>query len=325
MIKRAIPILIFIAVIYSLLSFTHRVPAYVPGKLAVKTIIVDAGHGGKDNGAHGDYSYEKNVCLDIAMQLGQKLEEAFPNVKILYTRNSDTYPEIRARADFANKNGGDLFISIHANAAPAIRHTKFKGYRTETYYRKKGKKRVKATHRVPKYDVYYTPNPMNGTETYIWAADRTEAKGEFIGERMSEEIYDSSEYTPDVNDPEFRAKSLLWTKKYFDKSLLLASLVEEEFGDAGRASRGVKQRNWKGIWVLQATAMPSILVETGFLTYKSEEDYLNSSKGQEEIADNVFKAVKRYLTLTNGKQNGDDTNSLNDVRPKKPAPPNTKK
>jgi len=316
MIKKLPLLFLFVLSVYVLGSFRKSADNMPAKKPSVKTIIVDAGHGGKDNGAHGEYSYEKNVCLDIAMQLGKKLEEAFPDIKILYTRTSDTYPEIKARADFANKNGGDLFISIHANAAPAIRHTTFKGYRTETYYRRKGGKRVKATHRVPKYDVYYTPNPMNGTETYIWAADRTEAKGEFVGERVSEEIYDSSEYSPDINDPEFKTKSLLWTKKYFDKSLLLASLVEEEFGNGGRASRGVKQRNWKGIWVLQATAMPSILVETGFITYKSEEEYLNSEKGQDEIAESVFTAVKRYLAATDGKQLGDSNSFNNKQQPK---------
>ena len=271
-------------------------------KPSIRTIIIDAGHGGKEPGAKGDYSFEKDICLDIALKLGKKMEKEFPDIKILYTRTTDVYPPIKARADFANANHGDLFISIHANAAPKIRHSKFAGYRTQVYYTGKGKKRKKHTRKVPKYDVYYTDNPSNGTETFIWAADRTDEKENSIGsDVVSEDTYDSTEYVPDINDPEFKAKALLWTKRFFSKSYLLATMVEEEFVKEGRLSRGVKQRNEKGIWVLQATSMPSILVETGFVTHRPDEDYLNSEKGQEEIATNVLEAVKRYRAATENK------------------------
>jgi N-acetylmuramoyl-L-alanine amidase len=273
-------------------------PVSGPKKPLISTIIVDAGHGGYDVGAKGDYSYEKNICLAIAMKLGKKLEEEFPNTKILYTRTTDAYPQNKWRADFANANKGDLYISIHANSAPKIKHSKFAGYKTQVYYTGKGKNRKKKTRRVPTYKVTYTDNPSKGTETYIWASDRSDEKGDFVTERMSEDVNDSTEFAPDINDPEFKAKSLLWTKRYFDKSMLLASLVEEEFVKEGRPSRGVKQRNEKGIWVLQATAMPSILVETGFISHRPDEDYLNSKKGQEEIASNIVKAVKRYKAAT---------------------------
>ncbi|THU34864.1 N-acetylmuramoyl-L-alanine amidase [Niastella caeni] len=265
-----------------------------PIKPGIKTIIIDAGHGGHDPGAHGDYSNEKSVCLAIALKLGKKLEEEFPDIKIFYTRTKDTYPAIKARADFANSHKGDLFISIHANAAPKIKHSKFIGYKTQVYYTRKGKKRIKHTRRVKKYKVYYTDNPSRGTETYIWAADRSDEKGGFVTERMAEEVNDSTEYAPDINDPEFKAKSLLWTKRYFTKSLLLANLVQEEVAKDGRLNRGVKQRNEKGIWVLQATAMPSILVETGYITHSADEAYLNSQKGQNDMASAIVKAVKRY-------------------------------
>jgi len=265
-----------------------------PIKPGIKTIIIDAGHGGQDPGAHGNYSTEKKVCLAIALKLGQKLEAEFPEIKIYYTRTKDTYPAIKARADFANTHKGDLFISIHANAAPKIKHSKFIGYKKEAYYTRKGKKRIKHTRKVRKYKVTYTDNPTRGTETYIWAADRTDEKGGFVSERMAEEVNDSTEYAPDMNDPEFKAKSLLWTKRFFNKSLLLASLVQEEVARNGGLDRGVKQRNEKGIWVLQATAMPSILVETGYITHSSDEAYLNSKKGQDEMADAIVKAVKRY-------------------------------
>src|SRR5690606_41575279 len=182
--------------------------------------------------------------------------------KVLYTRTTDVYPELRARADFANANKGDLFVSIHVNSAAKIRHTKLVGYRTQTYYVGTGANRVKKTRKVHRYETYYTPNPAKGTETYIWAAYRTAQKADNLAnEALKEEIYEGEESIPDLDDPEFKARALLWTKRYFDKSLLLATLVEEEFVKAGRVSRGVKQRNEKGIWVLQATGMPSIRVE----------------------------------------------------------------
>lgn len=272
-------------------------------KGSLRTIIVDAGHGGKATGAKGAFSYEKDICLDVALKLGKKLEQEFPEMKILYTRTTDVYTDNRWRADFANSNKGDLFISIHVNAAPKIRHNKFAGYRTQVYYTGKGKKRKKHTRRVPKYTVYYTNNPSHGTETYIWAADRSDEKEQFVGSDMNspEVLEDSTEYTPDINDPEFKAKALLWTKRYFDKSYMLANFVEEAFIGVGRFSRGVKQRNEKGIWVLQATSMPSILVETGFITYKEDEVYLNSEKGQDEIAENILSAVKKYKQVTEGR------------------------
>jgi N-acetylmuramoyl-L-alanine amidase len=111
---------------------------------------------------------------------------------------------------------------------------------------------------------------------------------------MAEDVDEGDEYVPDLNDPEFKARSLLWTKRFFNKSLLLATLVQEEMARNGRINRGVKQRNEKGIWVLQATAMPSILVETGYITHSADEAYLNSKKGQDEMASAIVKAVKRY-------------------------------
>lgn len=285
---------LFVLMLFS----SKKIPAQGSSKSALKTIIVDPGHGGSDVGARGEYSFEKDICLDIGLKVGKKLEQEFPDTRILYTRTTDTYPAIKARADFANANKGDLFLSIHVNAAPKIRHSKFLGYKIQTYYTGKGKNRKKRTRKVPQYKVTYSDNPSRGTETFIWAADRTDEKEKFVGNDVaSEEVYDSTEFVPDLNDPEFKAKALLWTKKFFDKSYLLASMVEEEFVKEGRVSRGVKQRNEKGIWVLQATSMPSILVETGFITHAPDEAYLNSEKGQDRIAENIVNAVKRFKEI----------------------------
>jgi N-acetylmuramoyl-L-alanine amidase len=298
------PVTFLISILFIAVQFSFTASdIYGQQRAQLRTIIVDAGHGGRATGAKGTFSYEKDICLDVALKLGKKLETEFPELKILYTRTTDVYTDNRWRADFANSNKGDLFVSIHVNAAPKIRHSKFAGYKTQVYYTGKGKKRKRHTKKVPRYTVYFTDNPSMGTETYIWAADRSDEKEEFIAQDVNspEVTEDSTEYAPDINDPEFKAKALLWTKRYFDKSYMLASFVEEAFIGQGRFSRGVKQRNEKGIWVLQATSMPSILVETGFITYKKDEEYLNSEKGQDEIADNVLAAIKKYKQVTEGK------------------------
>lgn len=282
------------------MSFDLHPPVHKRKKSPIRTIIVDAGHGGYATGAKGHYSLEKNVTLAIAMKVGKMLEEEYPDVKILYTRTTDKYVANRDRADFANANKGDLYLCIHANSMNKVKHQKFAGYRKETYYVGTGKNRQKKTRKVPKYTYWYTDDDAHGTETFIWAADRTDYKAEYVGDRMSTEEIDSSEAVPDINDPEFQAKSLLWTKKFFEKSLKLATYCQEEFVKIKRFDRGVKQRTWEGIWVLQATAMPSVLVETGFLSDRKEEDYLNSKKGQEEIAESIFEAVKRYKTDMDG-------------------------
>jgi N-acetylmuramoyl-L-alanine amidase len=270
-------------------------------KPVLSTIIVDPGHGGVDPGAIGQINTEANVALAIGLKLGKRLEEEFPNTKIIYTRTTDELPgglkdkneANRLRAQMANEAKGDLFISIHANAA---------GKKAGGWYakRKVGTKKVKNKKgkivTVPVYENYYVKNWQHGTETFIWAADRNVFKSEAINQTGDEggEISDDSTDILDLNSPEAMIRAQLYEKKYFAKSLQLATFVEEEFVKGGRVSRGVKQRNEKGIWVLQATGMPSILVETGFVTHTEEEQYINSEKGQEEIVTAILNAVKRY-------------------------------
>jgi N-acetylmuramoyl-L-alanine amidase len=261
----------------------------------LRTIVIDAGHGGHDGGARGVYSSEKDICLGVAMKLGQAIERELPDVKVIYTRTSDIYPELHARAKQANQNKGDLFISIHVNAAPPVQHKEFTGYKTVTSYTGKGKKKKKVTRKVPQYRYYSTPNPAKGTETYIWGAHKNEDKEVAIRDI-------------DPNSPEFIALSLLKTKQFFKRSATLAGFVEEQFTKVGRISRGQKQRQ-VGIWVLQATAMPSILVETGYITNRSEEDYLNSESGQKEIANCITVALKSYVTWLEKNQTQTDKNA----------------
>jgi len=289
--RRIIGVLIFVAVLPFAFAFKNA-PLKKKG---VQTIIIDPGHGGKDQGAKGAFTTEARICLSVGLKLGKAIEEKFPGVKVLYTRKTDILagnkPDKnqanRYRAEFANQSGGDLFIAVHANAAPPIKHKVESGYK----WVGKGKKRRK----VKTYKYYYTPNPSHGTETFIWAADRADAKSGTITPDDEFGETDSTIVIPDINDPVMKAFQLLYTKKYFENSLHFANLIEAEFVKEGRFSRGVKQRNEKGIWVLQATGMPSVLVETGFITDKDEEVYLDSEKGQNEIVENITGALANYI------------------------------
>lgn len=289
--RRIITVLIFVAVLP--FAFAFRIAPLK--KKGVQTIIIDPGHGGKDQGAKGAFTTEARICLSVGLKLGKAIEEKFPGVKVLYTRTTDVLPgnkpdknqALRYRAEFANQSGGDLFIAVHVNAAPKIKHKVESGYK----WVGKGKKRKK----VKAYKYYYTPNPSHGTETFIWAADRTDDKSGTITPDDEFGETDSTIVIPEINDPIMKAFQLLYTKKYFENSLHFANLIEAEFVKGGRFSRGVKQRNEKGIWVLQATGMPSVLVETGFITDKDEEEYLDSEKGQNEIVDNLTNALANYI------------------------------
>ncbi len=269
-----------------------------PKQNTLRTIVIDAGHGGKDFGAKGAYSYEKNVTLAIALKLQATLQQALPDVKIVMTRTTDVFDNPRVKANKANSAGGDLFLCIHCNAAPAIKHSEQTGYKTETYYTGKGKTKKKHTKKVPTYHVWYTPNPAAGTETYIWGAQKNDDKEVAMQENAS--LYIDSNLAKQIGDfdpssPENNILYSLKTQQYFQRSANLAIDVENELEKIGRASRGAKQRQ-VGIWVLQATAMPSILVETGYISNPQEEDYLNSVDGQQQICDAITKAVQHYKT-----------------------------
>jgi N-acetylmuramoyl-L-alanine amidase len=183
------------------------------------------------------------------------------------------------------------------NAALPQRHSEYTGTKKVTYYTGKGKNRKKKTKEVPQYRYYTTPSPAKGAETYIWGSHKNDDKEIAIRENapmLQEDNYKENYGDMDVNSPEFIALSLLKTKQFFRRSATLAAFVQDEFGKVGRVDRDVRQRQ-VGIWVLQATAMPSILVETGYITNREEEDYLNSAKGQQETADCIINAVRSYI------------------------------
>ncbi|TMI68477.1 MAG: N-acetylmuramoyl-L-alanine amidase [Bacteroidetes bacterium] len=292
-----------------LLSFADKNKTLQP-KATIKTLIIDPGHGGIDPGARGSFSNEADVALSVSLKFGKALQQEFPDLKIIYTRTTDVMPGnkptkdqgLRYRADLANSSNGDLFIAIHCNAAPDIHHRELIGYKKATVMVGKGKKRRKVTKKVPQYRHWNTPNPANGTETYIWAVNKNDIKvnsvnkTEYYGEIDSTDTDVSSNIElPDPSDPLEKARMLIYAQQYFRKSLNLADIVEKGFQAQGRTYRGgVKQRNDKGIWVLQATGMPSILVEIGFVSNPEEEKYINSDRGQQEIVDNLVNSFRTY-------------------------------
>jgi N-acetylmuramoyl-L-alanine amidase len=273
----------------------------------IRTIIVDAGHGfkgtvGARHGSFGTEVSEDQISYEVAKRLVSVLQKEMPEVKILESRPSIYFVENKARAEFANNNKGDLFVSIHCNYVPKLREVVREGSRKETYYvttgKGKNKKRVKKTRTVPVYKTYYHANPAHGTETYVFAAHKQDDKEDFIlenGDIFSNEEDDGT-INANINDPIVKQQVALWTKQFFGNSVKLASIVEEEFVNIGRFSRGVKQRQ-KGIWVLQATAMPSILIELGFLSHRPEEEYLISAEGQQQMVESIARSIKRYKEL----------------------------
>lgn len=275
----------------------------------IKTLIIDPGHGGIDPGAVGTISTEATIALQVSKKLGDTLAKLYPEMKIIYTRTADVLPGnsptidagLKYRANLANQSGGDLFIAIHLNSAGRKaggwyeRKVVDKIPRTKTY--KKGKKTYTKNYYEYVYENVWVENKAKGTETYVWAMNKNDSKINSVtrNNEYSGEIDSTSTLAmPDPSDPVEKARMLIYAQNYFRKSLELASEIQEQFKDAGRVDRGVKQRNDKGIWVLQATGMPSILIEIGFISNTEEEQYMASEEGQREIVSNILTALKKY-------------------------------
>jgi len=277
----------------------------------LKTIIVDAGHGGTDGGASGQYenslrSKEKDVTLAISKKLVAELKKQLPDLDVVPTRTTDIYQHPREKARIANENKGDLFLCIHADSGPLKTGRRQIGSRTVTKYKVsytgKGKKRKKISTPYsvtePVYEYYKIPLTIKGTSVYIFGAHKTSDKLNAIKKQGVDFEIETGEadssYDPiDFSTPEGRMIANIYAKMYQEKSDKLALLVNEEVEKTGRAALGVNQRQ-TGIWVLQATNMPAILVETGYINNPEDERYLNSEKGQQELAELITKAVIRY-------------------------------
>ena len=232
----------------------------------IKTVVIDAGHGGHDAGCSGKHSKEKHITLKVAKQLKNYIKDAFPDVQIILTRETDVFVPLHHRSAIANKNNADLFISIHCNAAP---HS----------------------------------SSVKGTETYVMGLHKTESNLS-VAKRENSVILEETDYANhydgfDPNSPMAHITFSLFQNAYQEQSIVFADLIEKQFSQrAGRKSRGVKQA---GFLVLYKTAMPSVLVESGFLTNQSEEDFLKSTYGQEIISSAIYRAFKEYKVLVEEK------------------------
>jgi N-acetylmuramoyl-L-alanine amidase len=250
----------------------------------VKTIVIDAGHGGAKSGAVGSYSMEKNIALQVALKLGKKFEEDMPDVKILYTRKTDVDVEFHKRAALANDNKADIFISIHCNSMPDRRVVT--GYKTV-----RGKK-------VAQYG-YVKNKSTSGTETFVAGSHRLDEQDVAIRENAdikSEKNYKQNYDGYDPNDPETFIILSLFKNTFRDKSLKLARLMQNAYtNDNNRVNRGVKEQ---GILILQRCGMPAVLTEIGFISNPDEENYMNSASGQAEIVNAIFKSVHTYKKET---------------------------
>jgi len=225
----------------------------------VKKIILDAGHGGKDSGALGKFSKEKDIALQVALELGNLIKQHMSDVKVLYTRQRDEFIPLHQRANIANKNNTDVFISIHCNAA--MKNKKAHGIEIFTMGLETSNKNLAVTKRENAVILIED----NSTDKYLGF---------------------------DPASPESHILFSLYQNAYTENSLKLAQHIEKGFTMyTPRKSRGVKQ---DGFLVLWQTTAPSVLVEVGFITNPEEEKYLNQKLGQTQIATAIFEGFKNY-------------------------------
>ncbi len=228
---------------------------------AVSRIVIDAGHGGKDPGNLGTGRYkttEKAIALKVALLVGGYIEKAFPDVEVLYTRDDDTFVPLHERTKFANAKGADLFISVHCDA--------------------------------------FTREGANGSGSYVMGDAKTEANLRMAQREnnaiLLEEDRDENYGGIDPTSPEGLIELSLRQNTHIKQSLKFAQTVQDQIRErVGRTDRGVKQAPF---WVICYTTMPSVLIELGFLTNKEEEDFLQSTQGQEYIASAIYRAFKEY-------------------------------
>jgi N-acetylmuramoyl-L-alanine amidase len=238
------------------ISAISELPEFKQSKLL--TVVIDAGHGGKDPGTHGVSLKEKDLVLKVALKFGGYIEKNLPDVKVVYTRKDNTFVPVEERARIANNNKANLFISIHANASPSA-----------TAY---------------------------GTETWVMGLDKSE-KNMSVSKRENAVILLEENYIEryegfDPKSPESQILFELTQSAFKENSLKMAAKVEQQFKNrVGRRSLGVKQGPF---WVLWATTMPSILIELGFLTNEKEEQYLINDANVDLMASGIYRAFKEY-------------------------------
>ena len=252
---------LFVFTIFIITNTHSGYSAEIPPNKEKFVVVLDAGHGGKDPGNMGNGFKEKDIALSIILKIGQALEK-YEGVEVVYTRKSDVFVELFERGRIANEANADLFVSVHCNS-----HS----------------------------------SQASGTETFVLGLNRNETNFEVAKKENSviylEENYEVTYEGYDPNSPESFIGLTIMQEEYLDQSILLADMVQKEFtNDLKRKDRGVKQM---GLIVLHQTYMPSVLVETGFLTNNQEGPYLNSNRGQQDMARAITEAIVQYSKTIN--------------------------
>lgn len=246
----------------------------------IKTIVIDAGHGGHDGATRGIYSREKDVALQVALRLGKAVEESLKDVKVVYTRSTDVFIPLYERIGLANRIKADLFISIHCNSM---------GYRkVVSYYKKDSRGR-----KIPVYKSVRETSTQ-GTETFVSGFGRLDEQDVVMRENESillEKDYKENYEGYDPKDPESIIMLSLMKNAFREQSIKLASFMQDEYSISGRIDRGVKEQS---LAVLARAGMPAVLTEIGFVSNPDEEEYMNSDAGQNEIVNNLLKAIQTY-------------------------------
>lgn len=239
-------------------------------------VVIDAGHGGKDPGAVRGKIREKDINLGVAIALGNLIKENMNDVKVVFTRNKDTYLTLNERSDKANKEKANLFISIHTNSTAAKNTT------------------------------------ARGADTYILGLARSDENLE-VAKRENSVIMLEDDYTTkyegfDPNSPESYIIFEFMTNKYMEQSLEFASSIQSQFKNrAKRVDRGVRQA---GFLVLRKSSMPSVLIELGFINNASEATFLNSKEGQKKMAESIYEGFRKYKRDFDKKGGKLDKNSI---------------
>ena len=223
----------------------------------IQTIVIDAGHGGKDTGALGKVTTETAINLAVALKFGNYIKENLPDVKVVYTRDKDKFVELSERAAIANRNNADVFISIHCNSTEVA-------------------------------------NSANGAETFVMGESKNEKNLEVAKKENAAILLEDNTEAYDNFDPNSTEAYIIFSlaqSMYQNQSLILADKVQQQFAKKGRNDRGVQQA---GFLVLWKTSMPSILVELGFINHTKEEEFLNSERGQNQMALALYRAFEEY-------------------------------
>lgn len=244
--------------ILSLASFKTNtdIPLY-----RIKTIVIDAGHGGHDGSTRGLIAKEKEVALQVALKLGKAIEENMQDVRVVYTRSEDIFVPLYERIGIANKEKADLFISIHCNSMPSSMKNR---------------------------------SSVRGTETFVSGFNRLGQQDAALRENASlllEKDYKDNYDGFDPKDPESIIIFSLMKNQFRDQSIKLASLMQTEYVGTGRIDRGVKEQS---LAVLAKAGMPAVLTEIGFISSPQEEEYMTSEYGQTEIVNCLLKAIQTY-------------------------------